>query len=131
MLLSKRLTKRIGWLSILALTYVVAGLPLIHPLFHHHCGKRCCIAGCHDLNREFSIDARPLRELQRHADCRICSFLHHFHVNHPADPSLPDYGQCLSKVSLPLGAFLIKRFGHTDLLPRPPPPPFEEPIFQG
>ncbi|MBW2708603.1 MAG: hypothetical protein JRD04_04860 [Deltaproteobacteria bacterium] len=118
---SERLIKRTGWLSILALIYVVAGLPLIHPFFHHHCENHCCIAGRHDLNRGFSNDERSLKELQRHADCRICSFLHHFHINHPAKPSVPDYGLCLSKVNLPLDTFLIKRFEPADLLPRPPP----------
>ena len=121
MLLSKRLIKKTGWLSIPALIYIVAGLPLIHPFFHHHCEKHCLIAGRHDLNRGFSNDEQPPKELQRHGDCCICSFLQQFHINHTSKPSVHDYRQCLSKVNLPLDTFLIKRFEHTDLLPRPPP----------
>ena len=127
MLFSKRLTNITGMLTILALIYVLAGLPLIHPFLHHHCRKHYCLS--HNHKQGFSNDKQPLKEFQGHSNCPICSFLQRFHINFSVASPVHDYGQCLSKVNLPLDTFLIKRFEHTDLFPRPPPGSIAYPIF--
>jgi hypothetical protein len=117
----RHLQTKTGWLSLLAVVYVFAVLPLIHPLLHHHSE-----AYCHHVDGD--LKTRGISNSQKqtvvsgpHSCCCICELLKQFNIYHTTSDLRHERREALHIVTNSPHLLFIKPFEYGCVFPRPPP----------